>query len=228
MIPGERRSATGLAAIPEPLRILLGLGLDYLRWVSLTPMVLLWALYLVLVLLMIHINLEGSFDNVLERGYEIYSERFGPIEWIEEGRAEYEREQAMQEEIEVTPQESEEFDIGALFRLIMKIWGIIALAAWGLSLLRGLVFGPRPPRTLGQKLKLMLLAVLAGWTVLLLTALFGSTTFVDGLSSWIVWFSVLAVLLTVVSGITLIIGEGFEFLRRRLEPELAPGATAAP
>jgi len=39
----------------------------------------------------------------------------------------------MQSKVEVTPQEPEEFDIG-----------------------------PRPPRTLGQKLKLMLLAVLAG------------------------------------------------------------------
>ena len=224
MIPGERRSVTGLAAIPEPLRILLGLGLDYLRWVSLTPMVLLWALYLVLVFLMIYANFEGSFEDGLERGYEIYSERFGPITWIEEAQAEYEREQAMQEEVEVTPQESEEFDIGALFRLIMKVWATIALVAWLLSLLRGLVFGPRPPHTLGQKLKLIFLAVLAGWLVLLLTALFGSTTFVNGLSSWIVWFTVLAVLLTFVSGITLVVGEGFEFLRRRLEPELAPGA----
>jgi len=65
MIPGERRNATGLSAIPEPLRILLGLGLDYLRWVSLTPMVLLWELYLVLVLLLIYANFEGSFENGL-------------------------------------------------------------------------------------------------------------------------------------------------------------------
>jgi len=54
--------------------------------------------------------------------------------------------------------------------------------------------------------------------VLVLTALFGRTAFVNGLSSWIVWFSVLAVILTVASGITLIVGEGFEFPRRRLEP----------
>ena len=225
MIPGERRNANGMAATPDLLRILLGLGLDYLRWVSLTPMVLVWALYLVLVFLMIYANFEGSFYDGLERGYEIYSERFGPIAWIEEGQAAYEREQATGT-VEATPEEAEEFDISALFRLIMKIWGIVALAAWLLSILRGMVFGPRPPRTLGQKLKLMFLAVLGGWGVLFLTAMFGSTTFEGGVSGWVVWFSVLAVIVTIVSVVTLTVGQAFEFLRKRLEPEPAPGSTA--
>ena len=228
MSPGERRNATGMPAIPELLKILLGLGLDYLRWVSLTPMVLVWARYLVLVFLMIYANFERSFWGGLERGYEIYSERFGPIAWIEEGQAAYEREQTTGT-VEATPEELEEFDISALFRLIMKIWGIVALVAWLLSILRGMVFGPRPPRPprpLGQKLKLMFLAVIGGWAVLFLTAMFGSTTFEGGVSGWIVWFSVLAVIVTIVSVVTLIVGEGFEFLRKRLEPELAPGSTA--
>ena len=225
MTPGERRNATGMPAIPDVLRILIGLGLDYLRWVSLTPMILVWALYLVLVFLMIYANFEGSFWGGLERGYEIYSERFGPIAWIEEGEAAYEREQAART-VEATPEESEEFDILALFRLIMTVWGVVALVAWLLSILRGMVFGPRPPRTLGQKLKLMLLAVIGGWAILLLTAMFGSTKFEGGVSSWVVWFSVLAVIVTMVSAVTLIVGQAFEFLRKRLEPELAPGSTA--
>ena len=218
-------NSTGLAAIPEPLRIVLGLGLDYLRWVSLTPMILVWALYLVLVFLMIYANFEGSFYDGLERGYEIYSERFGPIAWVEEGEAAFEREQVTRT-VEATPEESEEFDISALFQLIMKVWAIVALVAWLLSILRGMVFGPRPPRTLGQKLKLMLLAVIGGWAILFLTAMFGSTKFEGGVSGWIVWFSVLALIVTIVSVVTLIVGQAFEFLRKRLEPELAPGSTA--
>lgn len=222
MNPMGARKPTALAPIPELLRIVLCLVLDYLRWVSLTPMVLLWALYLVLVFLMIYANFGGSFWGGPERGYEIYSDRFGPIAWIEEGEAAYEREQATRT-VEVTPEEPEEFDISALFRLIMKIWGVVALVAWLLSILRGLVFGPRPPRTVGQKLKLMLVAVIGGWTVLFLTAMFGSTTFEGGVSNWVVWFSVLAVIVTVVSVFTLIVGQAFEYLRKRLEPDLASG-----
>ena len=225
MTPGAPRNATGMPAIPELFRILIGLGLDYLRWVSLTPMILVWALYLVLVFLMIYANFEGSFWGGLERGYEIYSERFGPIAWIEEGQAAYEREQATRT-VEATPEEPEEFDISALFRLIMTVWGVVALVAWLLSILRGMVFGPRPPRPLGEKLKLMVLAVIGGWAILFLTAMFGSTKFEGGFFSWVVWFSVLAVIVTIVSAVTLIVGEAFEFLRKRLEPELAPGSTA--
>lgn len=217
------RAANGVAAIPEPVRILLGLGLDYLRWVSLTPMVVAWALFLFMVIFFNYINIEDSIDSLfdgLERGYEIYSERFGPIAWIEANEEAYRQEQAERELDSTTPESQGpvEFGLSDLTPFIMKAWGVIALAAWLLSLLRNLVFGPRPPRTLAQKIRIMIMAVLAGWALLFVAYFFGRSAYEGSFFGWFALFSGVAVIVTFISAITLILGEGMDFFRRRLDP----------
>ena len=217
------RNSAGASETPELLRILLGLGLDYLRWVSLTPMVVVWAFYLFMVVFMVYVNFEDSVWDGLERGYETYSEWFGPIAWIEEQDAAYERELAGREEDldaeEATAQEPVEFGLADVMPWIMKAWAVIALAAWLLSLLRSLVFGPRPPRTLAQKMRIMVIAVLIGWALLFVAYFFGNTTYQGSFFGWFALFTGSALIVTVVSAITLMVGGIFELLRGKLDAQ---------
>jgi len=219
----QDESSRGLAAIPEPLWVLLGLGLDYLRWVSLTPMVVVWAFYLFMVVFMIYVNFEDSVWDGVERGYETYSEWFGPIDWIEQQEADYARQQVEREKdpgaTEPPAQEPVEFDLGDVMPWIMKAWGIIALVAWLFSLLRNLVFGPRPPRSLAQKLRIVIVCVLAGWALLFVAYFFGTTTYQGSFFGWFAFFTGMAAIVMVVSAVVLTVGEAFEFLRRQVEPD---------
>ncbi|WP_376690794.1 hypothetical protein [Wenzhouxiangella sp. EGI_FJ10409] len=219
----QAENARGPAAVPEPLRILLGLGLDYLRWVSLTPMVVVWAFYLFMVVFMVYVNFEDSVWDGVERGYETYSEWFGPIDWIEEQEADYVQQQAERERdpdaTEPPLQEPVEFDLGDVMPWIMKAWGIIALAAWLFSLLRSLVFGSRPPRTLAQKLRVVVICVLVGWALLFVAYFFGTTTYQGSFFGWFAFFTGMAIIVMVVSAVVLMVSELFELLRRQLEPE---------
>lgn len=222
----QHGSSTGTAGMPELLRILLGLGLDYLRWVSLTPMVVVWAFYLFMVVFMVYVNFEDSVWDGVERGYEVYSEWFGPVAWVEAQEADYEQRRAEHEmgrKIEEEPsQEPVEFDLGDVMPWIMKAWGIIALAAWLLSLLRSLVFGPRPPRSLTQKLRIVVICALIGWALLFVAYFFGSTTYQGSFFGWFAFFTGMAIIVMIVSAVVLMVGEIFEYLRRQLEPETGP------
>ena len=216
------RNSAGASETPELLRILLGLGLDYLRWVSLTPMVVVWAFYLFMVVFMVYVNFEDPVWEGLERGYDTHSEWFGPVAWIAEKDAAQDQELAGrevdQDAEEATAQEPVEFGLADVMPWIMKAWGIIALVAWLASLLRSLVFGPRPPRKLAQKLRIMSIAVLIGWVLLFVAYFFGNTTYQGSFFGWFALFTSAALVVAAVSAVTLMLGEGLDFFRRRLEP----------
>ncbi|QKK02828.1 MAG: hypothetical protein HND55_09320 [Pseudomonadota bacterium] len=223
--PGRDRS--GVSAIPEPLRILIGLGIGYLRWVSLTPMVVLWAFYAFMVVFMVYVNFEDSFWDGVERGYEVYSEWFGPIAWIEENAPGPESEGRVRDAGEAH-QEALQLGLEDVMPWILKAWGIIALAAWLLSLLRSLVFGPRPPRTLPEKLRVLFIAVAAGWILLWVAYFFGHTTYHGSIAGWFALFTGVAILVGAVSAITLMISEVLGFLGKQLEPLPERDSTSGP
>lgn len=214
--PGHGKISS--AAIPEPVRVVFGLGLDYLRWVSLTPMVIAWALFLFMVVFFNFVNVEDSIWDTLERGYEAYSERFGPIAWIEEGEAAHEQEAAVRE-VDPAAQEPVEFGLDDVTPWIMKVWGIIALAAWLLSVLRTALFGPRPPRPLAGKMRLLAIALLTGWALLFVAYFVGRPIYDGGFFGWFALFTGVALIVGVISVVTLVVGEVIDSMRRWLEPE---------
>ena len=200
---------------PEMPRLLLGLAIDYLRWVLLTPMVVVWRFYLFMVVVMVYVNFEGSVWNLAESGYESYRDRLGPVAWIEEG-PETER---SKEALPVVPdsengeaQEPINF-ADDLMAGIMKGWGILALVAWVLSLLRGALFGPRRPRTLGHKLKWTFLAALAGWVLLFVAYSFGVSNYEGSFSGWFALYSGSAVIVIAVSAFILAAATMLDMLR---------------
>ena len=201
--------------LPEILRLLLGLGIDYFRWVLLTPMVVVWGFYLFVIVVMVYVNFEGSVWSLAESGYESYRDRFGPVAWIEEGpEAERLDEQppAVAENQNGQGQESTDFT-DDLMAGIMKGWGILALAAWGLSMLRSAVFGPRPPRTLGNKLKWTFLAAVAGWVLLFVAYFFGVSNYEGSFAGWFALYTGSAGIVIAVSALILAAATMLDMLR---------------
>lgn len=210
----ERTNASG-HQLPELVRLLLGLVIDYLRWVSLTPMVVVWGLYLFMVLAMVYVNFEGSFWSLAERGYESYRDRFGPVAWIEGGP---ETERTEEESPVVSDNENGEGQeptnfVDDLMIGIMKAWGILALAAWVLSMLRSAIFGPRPPRTLGNKLQWMLLFALAGWVLLFVAYFFGTSSYEGSFLQWFAFYTGSTLIVVVVSAFVLAVATMVDMFR---------------
>ena len=204
--------------LPELLRITLGLGCDYVRWVVLTPMVVVWAVYLLMILVMTFVNFEDSFQQGIGRGYELWREWVGPIDWIEDELEAAESGSAASG-AEPSEQQSLRFTEEDLIPWIMKGWAAIALVAWLLSMLRGLLFGLAPPRTLKQKIRLAMLAVLAGWVVLFLNYFLGNTTYQGSFFVWFALFSSFAVIVALVSVVILTLGHALAQLQEQLSPE---------
>lgn len=207
-----------VAGLPAPARVLLGLALGYLRWVSLTPMVVVWAFYLFMIVFMVYVNFEGSFWDGLERGYEVYRERIGPIAWIEENQQRYEAQQSTRD-IDPVHQERVNFTLDDVMPWIMQVWGFIALAAWLMSLGRHLVLGPRPPRTLACKLRILMVAVAVGWALLFVAYFLGNTAYHGSFWGWFALYTGSAFVVTLVSVPILALSQLFDFLDDRLGPD---------
>lgn len=204
--------------LPELLRIAVGLGCDYVRWIVLTPMVVVWALYLLMILVMAFVNFEDSFQQGMERGYESWREWVGPIDWIEDELEAAER-SGPATGASPSEQNSLRFTDEDLMPWIMKGWAVVALAAWLLSMLRGLLFGLPPPRTLKQKIRLAMLAVLAGWVLLFVVYFFGNTTYQGGFFVWFALFSGSAIVVALVSIVILTLGHVLAQLQDQLFPQ---------
>lgn len=204
--------------LPELLRIVLGLGCDYVRWIVLTPMVVVWAVYLLMILVMAFVNFEDSFQQGMERGYEYWREWVGPVDWIENELVAAEQDSPASG-VEPAEPQSLRFTDEDLMPWIMKGWGMIALLAWLLSMLRGLLFGLRPPRTLKQKIRLAMLADLVGWVLLFLVYFFGNATYQGGFFVWFALFSGSAIFVALVSIVILTLGHVLAQLQDQLFPQ---------
>ena len=72
---------------------------------------------------------------------------------------------------------------------------------------------------MARKRRILFIAVLVGWVLLFVAYFFGNTAYDGGLLQWFVMFTVFAVVVTLVSLVTLKLGELFDSLRDRLEPD---------
>ncbi len=203
-----------MTSFKEPLRLMGGLLLDYLRWMVVIPMVVAWAFFLLTVLIMVLVNFESSIMELVERTYAWYVDKFGPVAWMEEP------DELPVDAAEVAPgtQEALHFTGDDLMPWIMKAWSILALAAWLLGWLRSLVFGPRPPRSLSNKVRWALLGALVCWGLLLIAYFFGETEFHGSFLGWIALFTGATMLVVLVSVCVLGLATALDLLHQRLLP----------
>lgn len=187
-------------------RLLLSVGLDYLRWTQLVPMVFAWFFLIATVLVMAAVNFQGDIDRALARAearYEPLIESwFGPLEPDPETTAE--------------PLQITWADVRGW---ILMAWGGLALAGYLLGALRAGLFGPRPPRGLGHKLGIAGAAAALASALLFLIWLFGNQTYHGSPWGWIAMFTLGPGLVWLISVYSLSVSHGLAWLREQLFDE---------
>jgi hypothetical protein len=211
----EANRSRSLTDVPALSRLLVALGVDYVRWLVLTPMVLTWAFFLFMVVLMLALNFGGPVSGALDGGYDTYRQHFGPAEWLEGDENE------MRETEEPAPEGGDTIHVTGddIVPWVMKAWGLLALTGWLLGMARSLIFGPRPPRTLGQKVKLAMVVAGAGWLLLFGAYFFGSETYHGGFFGWFALFTGSAIAVVAVSAVVLALGILLDRIRGHLLQE---------
>src|SRR6056297_3973486 len=207
-------SAASPGRAPSLVRVLIGLGLDYLRWTQFVPMIMAWAFLLLMVGAMLLVNFQERSFGLIESGFGPYEHIAGPI--APEG----------------APPEGNEsralaFTEAGLKPLVLRAWGLLALAGWLLGMARRLLFGPRPRRSLRHKLVVTAIAGLACTGLFLFAYFFGSESFEDPFVHWLLLFIGIPFGVWCVSVWSLTISAGIDWIHDRLGDQPAPRETAA-
>lgn len=100
--------------------------------------------------------------------------------------------------------------------LVLKFWGLLALAGWLLGMAWRLLFGPPPRLTLKRKLAIAGAACLACTVLFLVAYFFGSETFEDPFWQWMTLFIVVPLIVWCVSAYALAVSTLVDGLKRRL------------
>jgi hypothetical protein len=189
---------------PDPLsknnipKLLLSVGLNYLRWTQLTPMFMMWGTALAMLLALTFINFQEQTFSMLEdflpwlMQLPIVGDRITPF-LTDEGSG--------------THVKSGDFK-----SFVLQAWSITSLAFMLASMAFTALFGPFKPWTLKRKF----LFVLLGIAVLLAGFIFnyfaGTENFYNDASAWIFNFSMISLLVFIVSAYCLSISHFLRFL----------------
>ena len=137
-------------------KLLAKLGLDYVRWTQLIPMVIGWAFALIMIFGISLVAFQGSIDTMIERAEPAIERFLGPA-------PETTAEESSSDEatsIQVTDDE--------ILPWIYRIWGGLALLGWIFSIIRTKLFGPKPPRKFKRKIGITAIACIAYTGILIL------------------------------------------------------------
>jgi hypothetical protein len=137
-------------------KLLAKLGLDYVRWTQLVPMVIGWAFALIMVFGISLVVFQGSIDAMIQRAEPTIERFLGPAP--ETTTEEYYSDEATT--IQVTDDD--------ILPWIYRIWGGLALLGWIFSIIRTKLFGPKPSRKLRRKIGITAIACIAYTGVLIL------------------------------------------------------------
>ncbi len=167
------------------LKILLSLGLRYIRWTQLTPMILTWSFGLLMLLALIFVNFQEQTVSVVE----VF------LEWLMQLPVVGERITLLLTDENTTSQiTSSDFE-----SFVFSGWVVLSLVFMLIGMVVSLLFGPFRPWTLKGKI------LLAGTGVVLLLAGMCAIYFAvpqnfnGATSGWMLNFSLISLLVFVVS-----------------------------
>jgi hypothetical protein len=206
--PGPRSGS------PNPFKFAAILGIDYLRWTQLTPLVTIWAFGIAMLAAMLFINFEEQSWDALG----------SLLEWIAGlpviGDAFSARMESLAGEDETIKLSGND-----LKAAVLKAWSLLSLAFLLLALALNWAFGPFKPWSLKRKLgiaALCCLALLAGFVAVY----FGDPELFNGpAAGWMLNFGGICLLLFIVSAWCLSIAHALGLARKAIETKYwgAPG-----
>jgi len=193
------------------MRILLSLGLDYFRWTQLTPMIFTWGFALLMLAMMIFVNFQHQVMN----GLEYFVEWLMKLPWV----GPYVTEMLSDQESTV------KLGTEDLKSFALRAWFVISLVFMLAGMLLSRWLGPF--RVIGLKRKILYAAICAA---VLLGALIVNyfavpENFNGSLAGWMFNFSLLAVIVFLVSVYSLSISHALGRLSAALLAE--PGGVTS-
>lgn len=133
---------------PKLLQMLATLVIDYFRWSQLTPMILMWAFMLGLLLVMFIIGNQDATWTLIER----VTASIASLPWIGPRFMAFMESQAQDGKIDIP------FGTMDLKSMVLTAWGFISAGFMLLAWIAGRLFGPFKPWTLKRKLGFTALA----------------------------------------------------------------------
>ena len=184
------------------LKLLLSWGLGYMRWTQLTPMLLLWGFGLLMLLALTIVNFQELTISALEF----------ILEWLM-------RLPVVGDQIAtLLSDKKNEIHIatGNFKTFVLSSWAALSLMFMLASIILSLLFGPFQPWTLKRKLQ-----ITSGGAVLLLAGMtanyYAAPEYFNGqASAWILNFSLISLLVFVVSAYCLSIAHFLSYLNDAL------------
>ena len=180
------------------LKPLLSLGLNYMRWTQLTPMLMMWGAALAMLLALTFVNFQEQTFSVLE----------AIMHWLTQlpivgGRIT----QLLADEGSEIHMSTSDFK-----SFVLRTWSISSLAFMLASMSLAALFGPFRPWTLKRKLLFIFLGILVLLAGFVFNYFAGSENFNGDASAWIFNFSMIALLVFSVSAYCLSISHFLRFL----------------
>jgi len=193
---------------PDPLskshilKLLLSLGLNYLRWTQLTPMFMMWGAALAMLLALTFVNFQEQTFSTLENflpwlmQLPIVGDRITPF---------------------LTDEGSEmHMNSGDFKSFVLRAWSITSLAFMLASMAFSALFGPFKPWTLKRKFLFVLLGIVVLLAGFIFNYFAGTENFYGDASAWVFNFSMISLLVFIVSVYCLSVSHFLRFLNDAL------------
>jgi hypothetical protein len=165
----------------------------FLAYLALTPMIFSWGLLLIILYVITLVSFEQTADAV-DAIFSLLTDLTARFPFLERFAP-------------TSPAVSEsgiiEINNSNLREVIFDLYGYVAVLFVMLGLLLELVRGPRPPRSLKQKIKMVSLATLAVIAVFITNILFGGETWQGNITAWVLMFTIGPGIVLIVSIVSL-------------------------
>jgi len=184
------------------LKVLLSLGLNYLRWTQLTPMLMMWGVALAMLLALTVVNFQAQTFSVIEHLLQwlmqlpVIGDRIIPL---------------------LTDEDSGiHMNSGDLKSFALQLWSITSLLFMLASMALSAWLGPFKPWTLKRKFLIVLLGIAVLLTGFIFNYYAGPENFNGDASAWIYNFLMISLLVFIVSAYCLSISHFLRLLDEAL------------